>query len=82
MDAVSLQRFAAGPPAATNAPPASRGLFAAIEATLPTFRGISSEFPVISERGRGSTAGQAQDGASDTDCWAAGHGAVPPPGSG
>ncbi len=29
VDAVSLQRFAAGPPAATDAPPSSKGLFAA-----------------------------------------------------
>ncbi len=47
VDAVSLQRFAAGPPAATDAPPASRGFFAAIEATPPAFRGIFSEFQSV-----------------------------------
>jgi hypothetical protein len=35
VDAVSLQRFAAGPPAATDTPLASRGLFGATEATPP-----------------------------------------------
>ncbi len=52
VDAVSLQRFAAGPPAVTDVPPASRGLFAAIEATPPAFRGIFSEFQSVA-----STAG-------------------------
>ncbi len=47
VDAVSLQRFTAGPPAATDAPPASRGLFATIEATPPAFRGIFSEFQSV-----------------------------------
>ncbi len=47
VDAVSLQRFTAGPPAATDAPPASRGLFAAIEVTPPAFRGIFSEFQSV-----------------------------------
>ncbi len=46
-----LQRFAARPPAVTDALPASRGLFTAIEATPPAFRGIFSEFS--GERGRG-----------------------------
>jgi hypothetical protein len=53
VDAVSLQRFAAGPPAATNAPPASRGLFAAIEATPPAFRGIFSEFQSVASAAGG-----------------------------
>jgi hypothetical protein len=47
VDAVSLQMFAAGPPAATDPLPASRGLFAAIEATSPAFRGIFSEFQSV-----------------------------------
>ncbi len=53
VDAVSLQRFAAGPPAATEAPPASRGLFAAIEATSPAFRGIFSEFQSVASAAGG-----------------------------
>ncbi len=53
VDAVSLQRFAVGPPAATDAPPASRGLFAAIEATLPAFRGIFSEFQSVASAAGG-----------------------------
>jgi hypothetical protein len=81
VDTVSLQRFAAGPPVATDAPPASRGLFATIEAKAPAFRGIFLRVPVSGERGRGPAAGQAQDGASHSDRWAADHGAVPPPGS-
>jgi hypothetical protein len=67
VDAVSLQRFAAGPPAATDAPPESRGLFAAIEATPHSLQRHLQGVPVSGERGRGSTAGQAQDGASHTD---------------
>ena len=72
VDAVSLQRFAARPPAATDAPPASRGLFAAIEATPPAFRGIFSEFLGGGKCSRGSPAGQAQDGAPHPDRRAAG----------
>ncbi len=53
VDAVSLQRFAAGPPAATDAPPSSRGFFAAIEATPPAFRGIFSEFQSVASAAGG-----------------------------
>ncbi len=53
MDAFSLQRFAARPPAATDVPPASRGLFAAIEATPPAFRGIFSEFQSVASAAGG-----------------------------
>jgi len=53
VDAVSLQRFAAGPPAATDAPPSSRGLFAAIEATPPAFRDIFSEFQSVASAAGG-----------------------------
>ncbi len=49
----SLQRFAAGPPAATDAPPSSRGLFAAIEATPPAFRGLFSEFQSVASAAGG-----------------------------
>jgi hypothetical protein len=51
--AVSLQRFTAGPPEATDVPPASRGLFAAIEATPPAFRGIFSEFQSVASAAGG-----------------------------
>ncbi len=45
LDTRTLCRFAAGPPAATDAPPpSSRGLFAAVEATPPAFRQIFSQF--------------------------------------
>jgi hypothetical protein len=45
LDTRTLRRFAAGPPAATDAPPpSSRGLFAAVEATPPAFRQIFSQF--------------------------------------
>ena len=47
LDAVSLQRFAAGPPAATEGPPMSRGLFAALEVTQPAFRSIFSKFQAV-----------------------------------
>ncbi len=53
VDAVSLQRFSAGPPAATDAPPASRGLFAAIELTPLAFRGIFSEFQSVASAAGG-----------------------------
>ncbi len=53
VDAVSLQRFAAGPPAATDALPYSRGLFAAIEATPPALRGIFSEFQSVASAAGG-----------------------------
>ena len=53
VDAVSLQRFTAGPPAATDKLPASRGLFAAIEATPPAFRGIFSEFQSVASAAGG-----------------------------
>jgi len=40
-----IAQVAAGPPAATDAPPpSSRGLFAAVEATPPVFRQIFSQF--------------------------------------
>ena len=52
-DAVSLLRFEAGPPASTNTPPASRGLFAAIEATQPAFRSIFSEFQAVANAAGG-----------------------------
>ncbi len=48
-----MQRLAACPPAATDAPPASRGLFAAIEATPPAFRGIFSEFQSVTSSSGG-----------------------------
>ena len=78
VDAVSLQRFAAGPPAATDAPPSSRGLFAAIEATPPAFRGLFSEFQSVA-----SAAGGPPPVKHKTvhHIRTAGHGAVPPPGS-
>jgi hypothetical protein len=45
LDTRTLRRFAAGPPAATDAPPqSSRGLFAAVEAMPPVFRQIFSQF--------------------------------------
>jgi hypothetical protein len=47
LDAVSLQRFAAGPPAATEGQPTSRGLFAAIEVTQPAFISIFSKFQAV-----------------------------------
>ncbi len=47
------QRFAAGPPAVTDAPPVSRGLFAAIEVTFPAFRGIFSEFQSVASAAGG-----------------------------
>jgi hypothetical protein len=53
VDTVLLQRFAAGPPVATDAPPASRGLFATIEATAPAFRGIFSEFQSVASAAGG-----------------------------
>jgi hypothetical protein len=41
----TLQRFAAGPPAATAAAAQSRGgLFSAVESTPPLFRGVFNEF--------------------------------------
>ncbi len=47
LDAVSLQRFAAEPPAVTDTPSASSGLFAAVEATPPAFRSIFSKFQAV-----------------------------------
>jgi hypothetical protein len=45
LDTRTLRRFAAGPPAATDAPPpSSRGLFATVEVTPPAFRQIFSQF--------------------------------------
>jgi hypothetical protein len=53
LDAVSLQRFAAGPPAATDVLPASRGLFAAVEATPPAFRSIFTKFQAMANTAGG-----------------------------
>ncbi len=53
VDTVSLQRFAAFATVATDAPPASRGLFATIEATAPAFRGIFSEFQSVASAAGG-----------------------------
>jgi hypothetical protein len=53
VDAVSLQRFAAGPSLATDMLPASRRLFATIEATPPAFRGIFSEFQSVASAAGG-----------------------------
>ncbi len=53
MEAVLLQRFAAGPPAATDAPRAIKGLFTAIKATPPAFRGIFSEFQSVASAAGG-----------------------------
>jgi hypothetical protein len=81
VDAVLLQRFAAGTCGDRRA--------AGKQRTFCHHRGDTAGLqrhlqflPVGGELSRRSTAGQAQDGASHTDCWSAGHRAVPQPGPG
>jgi hypothetical protein len=82
VDAVSLQRFYSRATCGDRHAVGEQGPFCCHRGDTAGLQRHLQRVPVSGECSRGSTAGQAQDGAPHTDRRAAGHGAVPPPGSG